>query len=326
MVGVDGGMSYTRPTMRTRFTGFTLVGLCARLVVATLSLTSMTASVSHAQQRGAPAPQVQPAATPESVEARERFQAGQLAYNSGDYEQAAALWEEAYRLDPRPALQYNLAQAYSRLGRLSDELAALTIFVDSGVGNDATNETARARMATLHERIARTGVRLVGADASARLSVDGAPQTMPEPDAILSLPAGTHRLRLERTGYHAFGVVVNVSEGEVTQVSVTQDPVASRTPGYVLLAAGGGVALVGATLGTLAFVQSDGVVAGTNEGDKLHAMALSGDVLMGVGAAALVTGLVMLVVTGGSDDDTASIGVAPTFAREHVGLTIGGTF
>ena len=55
------------------------------------------------------------ASTASAQEARELFTQGQAAYETGDYETAVSSWERAYELDPRPLLQYNLAQAYERL-------------------------------------------------------------------------------------------------------------------------------------------------------------------------------------------------------------------
>lgn len=46
------------------------------------------------------------------AKAQEIYKAGQAAFDEGDYEKAAKLFEEAYNLDPDPILVYNEARAY----------------------------------------------------------------------------------------------------------------------------------------------------------------------------------------------------------------------
>jgi len=59
-----------------------------------------------------------------TADARSLFRAGQELYRRGDYETAIAHWSAAYELDPRPLLQFNLSQAYGRMGKLVEERAA----------------------------------------------------------------------------------------------------------------------------------------------------------------------------------------------------------
>src|SRR5689334_3874125 len=51
-------------------------------------------------------------------------------YDDGNYESSAREMEAAYRLKPLPDLQYNLAQCYERLNRLSDAADAYTRYLD----------------------------------------------------------------------------------------------------------------------------------------------------------------------------------------------------
>lgn len=47
--------------------------------------------------------------------AKQHYQTGRLHYERGDFDKALAEFEAAYRLSPRPELQYNIAQACERL-------------------------------------------------------------------------------------------------------------------------------------------------------------------------------------------------------------------
>src|ERR1051325_5634913 len=83
-------------------------------------------------QQPAPAPPEPPAAAPAAPapaataeDAKERFKRGEAAYQKGSYDLAISEWEAAYAADPRPRIQYNLYQAYERLGQLSNASQAL---------------------------------------------------------------------------------------------------------------------------------------------------------------------------------------------------------
>src|SRR5688572_5769687 len=113
------------------------------------ALASSAGSV-HAQsrpQRSAPAP------SPQAL-----YRQGETEYAEGRYEAAIALWERAYALDPRPALQYNLAQAYGRAAMFPEERRALELFLSRLAEeqpeelNSADATSARARIAAIDER------------------------------------------------------------------------------------------------------------------------------------------------------------------------------
>ena len=51
------------------------------------------------------------------ADARRQFTQGEQAYRVGNYDEAVELWQRAYSMDPRPRIQYNLSQAFERLGK-----------------------------------------------------------------------------------------------------------------------------------------------------------------------------------------------------------------
>lgn len=56
------------------------------------------------------------AATGDADRARAAFQDGKQEYDLGHFEKALARYDEAYRLDPRPAILFNIAQCHRLLG------------------------------------------------------------------------------------------------------------------------------------------------------------------------------------------------------------------
>lgn len=60
--------------------------------------------------------------------AREMFTAGREMFNDGRFEEAIESWEGAWALSERPLIQFNLAEAYERVGRFEDALASLELY------------------------------------------------------------------------------------------------------------------------------------------------------------------------------------------------------
>jgi hypothetical protein len=80
---------------------------------------------SMAQSQPEPGPSGDPAA---DARARELYEKGDRFYAEGRYEKAVEAFREAYALSKRPLLQFNLANAYERLGRYEDALSALRAY------------------------------------------------------------------------------------------------------------------------------------------------------------------------------------------------------
>lgn len=286
-------------------------------------------------QPAAPPPS-QPAATqapppnPNATQARALFQEGQAAYTAGNYEGAVARWEEAFALDPRPQLQYNLAQAYGRLGQLDKELAALQRFVEGGLGDPATLDAARLRIAAVQDRLARTGLRLTGGPEGAAVRIDGeARGTLPMQEAV-HLEAGQHHIEVRLRGYYPRNVDALVELGEVTAVNVDMQAVhqPSNTLPIALWATGGGALLTGAVLGGVALSKAKSAAPGSSEADTAQGLALGADICLGVGVAAAVTGTVLFFVRRVDVDEVsqARLDVQPIVGVGTAGLSLRGGF
>ncbi len=279
-------------------------------------------------------------------EARDLFLAGQSAYQQGNYEAAIDAWRRAYELDPRPALQYNLAQAYGRLGRAEEEQAALQRFVDAAPAagtpeDDPQLTNARARLAAIEARVRRTGISLSGVPEGAEVRVDDEAQTTSSEWADpVQVEPGPHRVVVRLAGHHDFAASVVVRAGDVLLVPVQMmelpDTVVveeghsgMRLAAVLTMSLGGAGLAAGGTLGLLALKKADGEIEGTPEGDRAMGFALGSDIALYSGAALAATGLVLLIVDNhrdGDGDGAAAVGLSPLVGAGTVGLAVDGRF
>lgn len=269
--------------------------------------------------------------TASAQDARELFQRGRGAYETGDFEGAVEAWQAAYELDPRPLLQFNLAQAYERLGRLQESLDAYERFLAAAPSDAEDVPAARIRAAALQQRLARTGIVLRGGPDGAVVLIDGTERArLPRPDPI-TVPPGSYRVEVQAEGYEPFESVVAVTAGAQVEVEITMQALQGgaaeptdegggvSTIGIAVAAGGGALLVGGAVTGILALgAAGDATTSDDSDADRARTLGLVTDILLGVGAAAAVTGVVLMFVLGGDEDRATA--VAPMIGPDRVGV------
>lgn len=283
------------------------------------------ASVASAQSESEPACS--------GATAQELYAQGQNAYSVGQYDLSVACWRAAYAMDPRPALQHNLATVYERLGRLDEAVAALELFVRATTVDDPGHLEANARLAALRARVAATGIRLTGGPTGGAITVDGqAWGVTPRPDPIAVRP-GAHVVEITYPNGRRFRSTLQTVAGQVLDVPIRdedlsapaggvttdQPPTTTRTEdaprGHAMLFAGIGASVVG--VGFLAYglernaklqdCEAPNYCAEADMGRRERAAGLA------VGATSLAAGAALIVVDllRGSHDEPA-VACAPT--------------
>lgn len=256
-------------------------------------------------------------AQPDPSAARRLFAQGEQSYRVGQYEEAVQAWTRAYEADPRPRIRYNLSQAYERLGRLEDAIAALEDFLASTDEDDALVQEATARLSALRQRVAATGVRIVGGPPGARIDVDGtAWGATPRPDRIPLTP-GSHRVSVLYPNGTQHDVAVVVPAGQVLDVA--------------LPATGGARAVI--DVEGASTTQVDGVsvtaLGGTEGGDRAPRPRSRALLYVGLGTAGVGVGLLaygigrQVALSGCSDFGYACLNEDRVSRQRSLGLGLG---
>jgi hypothetical protein len=211
------------------------------------------------------------------ADARELFRRGEAAYSAGNYDLAIREWTNAYSVDPRPRIQFNLSQAYERLGQLELAMDALKKFLDSGDPDDPMYSDANARLSALQQRLALTGVVVSGGHEGGSILVDDKDWgRTPRPDKIPVAPGG-HVLVVRWPNQPEYRTNVQVPAGQTIEVTLPAD---AGKPADV------------------AAINTNVSTADASNGSKVLLYSLGG------GLAALgVGGIVYGVVRGGADSD-----------------------
>lgn len=237
-------------------------------------------------------------ATAPDAEARLRFEAGQLAFHDGRYEDALADFRRSYELSHRPALLYNIGQCADRLRRDHEALEAFTAYLHEA-GDDAANaQEVWARVTALETAIDR-----------------GAPAAPPpEPVPLETVPLEAAPPEAVDTRSPPAGVPSDTSAGG--------DP----TAGIALASAGVAVLAAGVIMLVLGEIDRDHVEhpAPMSAWSDISDAASRVPTLEGVGVGAIAVGVVacgvgiaLAITSGGSRTEVRATAT---------GLTIAGTF
>lgn len=253
-----------------------------------LSLTLLWAATGHAT----PNEEADPTARIEEL-----AQQASARYTAGAYVDAVELYLEAYRLGNAAALLYNIAVIYDR--KIKDPELAISYYRRYVQAPDA--DPSAARRAT--QRIQSLKTEQAKADAERReAELAAARKRMAPPPEAPTPPA----------------VAATVQPAE-----------ADTTLGWIVTGVGVVAAGVGVGLGVAAGSDQDAFDGSTDLNEKKslrdsgQQKALLADVLMGVGAAAVITGIVLVVI---AEPEPPAVSMTPTADGRGGAVMWGGRF
>jgi hypothetical protein len=255
------------------------------------------------------------------ADARQHFMAGQDYYTQGRYDKAIEEFEEAYRLEPKPLLLYNISMAQEKVGELEKSVDYLKRYLEATPDNE-DRTTLLAKVANLKALIAKTGIKVTTKEAEATVFVDGKDVGKTPVAGVIRLSVGAHKIRVSKKGFEDFKMNVAVSSGQTTPVEITMEPGQAGTTKVIEEGDeeegdaeeeedGEGVEAMDvvpwavAGLGGVTAIVGWGVIGGIAKGKQpadsntdpaaqndAHDMALVADILGGVGAAIAVGGVI----------------------------------
>jgi tetratricopeptide (TPR) repeat protein len=241
----------------------------------------------------------------------ELFRRSEELYREGRFEDAAALLDEAYRLDPAPTLLYNRARALESAGNLEGAAAAYRHYL-------ATEPKARDR-AAIERRVDNLDRQLAerrALEVLARERNQEAERRVQEAERR-ALEAAQRPPPVERPAPPA---VVAPLPAPAARGSVAP---------WVIGGAGVGAAIAGGVLGMLASQKSDAAAGASSQAetvrldDGARGLALGANVAYAAGGALALTGLLWLLL---GDDEAPRTGASLVPAAAPGGLALGGRF
>ncbi|MFO8071829.1 MAG: PEGA domain-containing protein [Polyangia bacterium] len=245
--------------------------------------------------------------------ARQHFMAGQDYYTQGRYEKAIEEFKEAYRLDPRPLLLYNIAQAHEKLGDLYEAVDYLKRYLEAEPDSE-DRTTLLNKVANLEARIAKTGVEITCNQAEATVYVDGEEKGKTPISEVIALPVGAHKVQVSKQGFADFTINVGVSAGQTTPVEALLEP-GETGPAPVPAAGGEGEEGAG----------EEGEVEEEEEEGGVEALDVVPWAIAGVGAAAAIVGFGVVGGMAMGNDDHDQAVIADIIGWPGVALAAGGT-
>jgi tetratricopeptide (TPR) repeat protein len=169
---------------------------------------STVALLSVAVALGTTLAQAQAASTEAAVElrresAKAQFRRGAALFKSERYESAIRAFLEADKLSPSPALSFNLALAFDRLGDVSGALRWYRDYLRRRP-NPPNAAEVNARISELARQLGRKGVQqltVLSTPAGAQVAVDG--HALGSTPLTVELALGSHDVQLQLSGYRA---------------------------------------------------------------------------------------------------------------------------
>lgn len=158
----------------------------------------------------------------------EAFALGERHFAAEEYAEAAAAFERAFDLQPRPTVHFNIARSLELAGRRELARARYQAFIDSGAGSPERRHLARERIASL---AGSTALLVVGTYPPGGVVVVDGREEGEEPRTVAVRP-GRHLVEVRLRGVTSRRSV-EVGHGERRSLAFALDPaaIAGTDPG-----------------------------------------------------------------------------------------------
>lgn len=254
-------------------------------------------------------------AADENSEAKEHYQKGTKAFDLGAYDEAVNEYSTAYRLHDDPALLYNIGQAHRLAGHMSEAIRFYKRYLlrSPNAPNRAEVEQKIAELQKLLDQ---------------QKKASNLPPDQPRPPASAGQPVETPPAAVTPPPPTA----TPAPQGPIAEAPTPIETHNGRTKKIAGIVTGGvGVAaiVVGATFGGLAQKNSDALTKLAQNMQPFDSSKQSAGktdqilegVFLGIGGAAVVTGVVLYVL-GHREAKEARVAVVPAINSQTVAMTV----
>jgi hypothetical protein len=310
----------------------------------------------------------------DAAAAQALFNDGKKLMTSGKYVDACPKLEESQRLAPAIGTKFNLADCYEHTGRLASAWAAfLSVAAAAKNANQAPREkAARDRAAAIEPKLSRMAVGVPDASKVVGMEVrrDGDVIGEAEWGEAMPVDPGEHTVTVTAPGKRAWKGIVEVqgaaSVAKVIVPPMDDEPVApaptstptapatptsttpvtptttatSKTPGWVLVAAGGASLIGGGVFWAMRSSEASKLTGECGANGQSCPSSASNDISSGktydavsvglfvVGGACVVAGATWLLTAGHGESagSTNAAVVVPTIGPGLAGASVAGRF
>lgn len=250
-----------------------------------------------------------------AVDAEMLFREGRHAADLGNFALACEKFEASHKAQPAPGTLLNLADCEESRGMLTRAWHDFLALADALPESDERKAVALERARSLERSMPRLRVRLTRTSFDARVFRDGVELGDVTLGVALPVDPGRHFVTVREPGFQERAYTILIKRGEERDLQVehgvaSHGPDPRRTIGWTLGGIGVASLAAGAVTGVFALTNLSASNAQCPGGkcsdpkavaqhEQARNFAIASDVLLGVGAALVVTSIVVLVTSHG---------------------------